>query len=65
MPVIDDQLDKLAKAWVFSTLDLKNSFFHVHVAEDSRKYTAFVTPTGQYKFLRIPFGFCNLPRVFQ
>lgn len=46
-------------------LDLKNGFFHVLVEKDSRKYTAFVTHSGQYQFLRVPFGLCNSPSVFQ
>ena len=50
---------------VFSTLDLKNGCFHVPVGESSRKYTAFVVPTSQYKFLKKPFGLYNSPTVFQ
>lgn len=38
MPLMEDVLDKLCDARVFSTLDLKNGFFHVRVAEPSRKY---------------------------
>ncbi|KAK9730631.1 Reverse transcriptase (RNA-dependent DNA polymerase) [Popillia japonica] len=65
LPLIEDQLDRLQEAGVFSTLDLKNGFFHVPVEEQSRKYTAFVTHNSQYQFLKLPFGFCNSPSVFQ
>jgi transposase InsO family protein len=65
LPLIEDILDRLSEAKVFTTLDLKNGFFHVEVAEQSRKYTAFVTPTGQYEFTKVPFGLCNSPSVFQ
>ena len=65
LPLIEDLLDKLEDACVFSTLDLKNGFFHVSVEKESRKYTAFVTSNGQYQFLKVPFELCNSPRVFQ
>lgn len=55
MPIIDEQIDKLVNARVFSTIDLQNGFFHVQVDEDSQK-TSFVTPSGQYEFLRAPLG---------
>jgi len=64
MPLIDDKIDALAKFRVFSVLDLKNGFFHVPVSKESQKYTAFVTPTGQYEFTRTPFGLCNSPTSF-
>lgn len=65
MPVVDEQIDKLHGAKYFCTLDLRNGFFHVPVAENSRKYTAFVTPLGHFEFLRVPFGLCDSPSVFQ
>lgn len=65
LPLIDDVLDKLQGALVFSTIDLKNGFFHVPVEESSRKYTSFVTHSGQFEFCKTPFGLCNSPSVFQ
>lgn len=56
MPNIDEQLDRLHGAKNFSTLNLKNGFFHVPVEENSIKYTSFVTKEGQYEFTKAPFG---------
>lgn len=64
-PLIEDHIDKHRGAKIFTSLDLKNRFFHVPVHKDSRKYTAFITPTGQYEFFRTPFGMCNSPAIFQ
>lgn len=65
LPLIEDQLDRLQSAKICSTLDLKNGFFHVPIDPSSIKYTAFIVPDGQFKFLRVPFGLCNSPSVFQ
>lgn len=65
LPLIEDQLDLLQDAKWFCTIDLKNGFFHVPIEESSRKFTSFVTPSGQFEFLKVPFGLCNSPSVFQ
>lgn len=65
LPLIEDQLDKLRGAEFFTTLDLKNGFFHVVVEKESRKYTVFVTHSGQYCFSKVPFRLCNSPAMFQ
>jgi len=64
-PMIDDHLDRLKGKRIFSCLDLQNGFHHIRVAESSIKYTAFITPMGQFEYLRMPFGLTNAPRVFQ
>ncbi|GBM72285.1 Transposon Ty3-G Gag-Pol polyprotein [Araneus ventricosus] len=65
LPLIDDLLDRLQSANIFSTLDLKNAFFHVDIDPSSKKYTSFVTDTGQYEFNKTSFGLTNSPSVFQ
>lgn len=62
--VIDDVIQRLLNAKVFTTLDLKNGFFHVPIERDSQKYTAFVTHNGQYEFRYVPFGISNSHAVF-
>ncbi|XP_076477225.1 uncharacterized protein LOC143303096, partial [Bombus vancouverensis nearcticus] len=65
LPLIEDVLDALQGAQLFTTIDLKNGFFHVSLDKDSQRYTSFVTPTGQYEFLKLPFGLKISPIVFQ
>lgn len=65
IPLIEDIIGELHSAKVFTTLDLENGFFHVPVDEESVKYTAFVTPFGEFEFLKTPFGLSTSPTVFQ
>jgi len=65
LPLIEDQLNLLQGAKIYSTLDLKNGFFHISVKEANRKYTAFVILNGHYEFLRMPFDLCTSLPYFQ
>ncbi|GFY31347.1 transposon Tf2-6 polyprotein [Trichonephila clavipes] len=64
LPLIEDVLDKLQEAKVYTTLDLKNGFFHVDVIEDSKNLTSFIVPDGQFEFNKVPFGLSTSPSVF-
>ncbi|GFW48212.1 retrovirus-related Pol polyprotein from transposon 297 [Trichonephila clavipes] len=65
LPLIENILDKLQDTRVFSTIDLRNGFFHVPVNKQSRPYTSFVTQNGQFQFLKMPFGLSTCPSTFQ
>ncbi|XP_037932693.1 uncharacterized protein LOC119667472 [Teleopsis dalmanni] len=65
LPLIETCLEHLGGKKYFTTLDLRNGFFQVKVATDSRKYASFVTPLGQFEYNRMPFGLKNAPAVFQ
>ncbi|XP_026482607.1 uncharacterized protein LOC113389816 [Ctenocephalides felis] len=62
-PRIDDCLDSPKSKRYFTKLDLENAFFHVVVAETSRKYTSLGCAQGEYEYNRMPFGYCNSPNV--
>lgn len=40
-------------------------FYHIKIAPESIKYTSFVTPLGQFEFLKMPFGLKIGPQRFQ
>lgn len=65
LPRIDTILDQLGRAKYFSTLDLMAGFHQIPLEHESRKYTAFSTPSGHYAFTRLPFGLNISPNSFQ
>ena len=65
LPRIEESLDALSGACLFSTLDLASGYNQVSVAEKDRAKTAFFTPFGLFEFQRMPFGLCNAPGTFQ
>lgn len=64
LPHIDDQINRLSGKVYFTVLDMAQSYYQVRMAENSIHKTAFITTTGQYEFLKMPFGLANAPAVF-
>jgi hypothetical protein len=56
---IESNLHKLQGAKIFSTLDSAGAYHSVEIHPESREYTAFITPFGQFQFARMPFGLSN------
>ena len=65
LPLLEDCLEYLVGKRYFTILDLNNRLHQVAIEEDSIKYTAFVTPDGQFEYLPMSFGLKNAPSVFQ
>lgn len=65
LPHFDEILPTLAKAKVFSVLDVKQAFHQVELDEESRKFTTFITPWGSYQYKRLMFGISCAPEMFQ
>jgi hypothetical protein len=64
-PDLQQTLDKLGQNLIFSTIDLKSGYWQVCIPPEDRPKTAFSTSKGHFQWVRAPFGFCNMPSIFQ
>ncbi|KAG3173118.1 hypothetical protein PC128_g18342 [Phytophthora cactorum] len=65
MPLVDDILDVLGDARLFSTMDIALGYWNVPMAEDIISKTAFTCKYGLYEWLVMPYGLCNAVPAFE
>ena len=66
LPCIEESLDCLNGARIFTSLDLKSGYWQIELLEESIPLTTFtVGPLGFYKCVHMPFSHTNAPATFQ
>ena len=65
-PCIEESLDCLNEAQIFTSLDLKSGYWQIELSEEGIPLTAFTLgPLVFYESVHMPFGLTNAPATFQ
>lgn len=65
IPRMDECIDSLGDAVIFTTLDCNSGYWQIPMTEKDKDKTAFISHYGLYRFTRMPFGLKNAPGTFQ
>ena len=65
VPTVEETLQEISEAKVFSKLDLNMAFHQIELHPDSRDITTFAAPNGLYRYKRLLFGVNMATEKFQ
>jgi hypothetical protein len=63
LPDVHSAFHWFGKAKYFTTLDLNQAYYQIHLSADSKQYTAFSTDWNLYQYTRVPFGLATGAQV--
>ncbi len=65
LPLIDKTLARLARAKIYTRLDIRQAFYWIRIDPVSEELTTFQTRYRAYKCKVLPFGLTNRPVTYQ
>ena len=65
LPKVDECIDSLSGAKLFSTLDLTSGYFQIPLKESDIPKSAFISKHGLFEFTSLPFGMVNSGATFK